>query len=120
MSECGKMINKKGTVVKHGRTDPNMKENFYKAKNMEKVCHYLKNLIKENTIGAMARFIQETGMKTRYQVTGFINGWMEDALKENGSIIVCMGMGNILGLMGVDMLEDTYKIKKRERVNMFG
>ena len=114
------MINKKGTVVKLGRTDQNMKENFYKAKNMEKVCHYLKIQFKENIIGAMARFIQENGMKTRYQVTGYINGWMEDALKENGSIIVCMDMVNILGLTDVDMLEDTYKIKKRERVNIFG
>ena len=37
MSECGKMINRKDMEVKLGKTVQNMKVNFCKARNMEKV-----------------------------------------------------------------------------------
>ena len=45
MSECGKMINRKDMEVKLGKTVQNMKVNFCKARNMEKVFNniYLMN-----------------------------------------------------------------------------
>ena len=68
----------------------------------------------------MDQFILETGTKTRFRDMEFISGWMEDVLKENGLIIACMDMDNILGQMGEDLLEDIFKIKKRVKESTFG
>ncbi len=47
MSECGKMINKKDMEVKLGKTVQNMKVNFYKARNMEKVFNNIYLMIRK-------------------------------------------------------------------------
>ena len=116
MMVIGKMMYKMALELKVGKMDLIMKDSLLKERKVEKVFLF----IKENMFGLMDHIMKVIGLRILFLDLGFMYGLRRGRMKVNGLIIVCMGRGLILGLMGNNMWEVIFRIRRMGMVSIRG
>lgn len=99
-----------GRDKKHGQMTSSMKEIIIWVRNMEKAP----------LDGLTNHFIQVTLKITKLKVLEFINGVMEEDMKDNGLTTKCMVKVFLHGLMGGDTMVNTLKTKNKVKESFIG
>jgi len=108
--EIGKMINKKGMVLKYGLMGLNMKVHISKERNK----------VKENSFGLMEANMTVILVIIILMVLAHIHGLMLELIKENGKITRWMDMENSHGPMEENISDIMLKIKSMDMVSSCG
>lgn len=104
MLDNGRMTNKKAMGKKNGKMVLIIRVNIEVEKNKEKGLLF----------GVMIVLMKVILCRTTFMGRANICGKMEEYMKDNGTIIRCMGKEYSLGLMGVAMKENMTVIKNTD------
>ena len=133
MKVTGSMIRHKDEELMNIWMVPNTWENGEKIANMvmesrvgqtmlntKAITNMERNMALVLSNGVMALHISENSIITIFMAKVFTHGQTTESTKENGDPIKCMVKAHLLGLMDVNMLENTLKIKNVDTVNSSG
>ena len=94
--------------------------NILTVKDMMVIGKMMYKMALELKVGKMDLIMKVIGLRILFLDLGFMYGLRKMRMKVNGLIIVCMGRGLILGLMGNNMWEVIFRIRRMGMVSIRG